>query len=81
MGVVHAQFRQEVTGLDDVASRRDWCRREADYMKEQGATWLRVTHKPDDVGHLVLEGWLRRPHCDDVPDPPWGEPFTSHDVR
>ena len=77
---IRSDFRQEVTGLAQTGARREWLSREADYMREQGATWLRVTHKPDDVSHLVLEGWYKRPHSDLMPDPPWNEPFTSHDI-
>lgn len=73
-------LRQEATGLDSVAARREWCAQEADHMREQGVVWLRVTHNPDDVGHLILEGWDRRPQDEEIPDPPWGEPFTSHEL-
>lgn len=74
-------FKQSGSGLASISDRREWCRRESQYMADQGATFFRVTHKPDDDSELILEGWYKQPHRDDMPDPPWGEPFTSHHLN
>ena len=72
-----ADFRQTVSGMVTVDSRHRWISRESDYMAEQGATFFRATHKPGDPSVLELEGWYRQPSIDEMPEPPWGEPFTA----